>query len=523
MPMTLSYASKDYASLLAALHALADQQMPEWTDRSPSDLGVMLLELFAAMGDSLFYNQERVAGESFLDTAVERRSIMQHLRLIGYELRPPLAASADLSLLFAAGASGPITIPAPAAFKTTAAATGAPIVYQHVGPTAVTIDRTALPLGILDAAGDLRLLEPGEALSVPLPPGSAVYRVYQTLPVLQVDASVSGEIVASSDGSAGQRYALARAPLIEQTLVVRVDEGAGPAAWTRVASLLESQPADTHYAVRRDENGTAWIEFGAPPYGRAPAAGFNTITASYCVGGGRRGNVPARTITKPVTAIDQLKHVTNLAAASGGTEAEDIGEAARRGPQQFRAGGRAVTAADYVALAEAFGVAKALALPAGWNRIRLIVAPSGGGLPSETLIQDLQAFLEPRRMMSTVIAIVPPRYVPLRIDMKVFHRPQYLPDQIGQKVRDALGVLLGFEQVQFGQTLYISKLYEVVQDIEGVAGVNIVTFAVESGGASAGVPGDGQLRFGRDDPGELPQWNGFDETISHLVLQPGAG
>ena len=45
----------------------------------------MLLELVAAMGDSLFYNQDRIAGESFLETAVERRSLVQLLRLIGYE------------------------------------------------------------------------------------------------------------------------------------------------------------------------------------------------------------------------------------------------------------------------------------------------------------------------------------------------------------------------------------------------------------------------------------------------------
>src|SRR5438876_494896 len=104
--------------------------MPEWTDRSPNDLGVMLLELFCAMGDSLFYNQDRIADESFLDTAVERRSIIQHLRLIGYELRPPLAASADLALLFAASATGSVTVPRFAAFKTTAAGTGTPVVFQ---------------------------------------------------------------------------------------------------------------------------------------------------------------------------------------------------------------------------------------------------------------------------------------------------------------------------------------------------------------------------------------------------------
>ena len=114
----IGYTNKDYTSLLAALQRVASQQMPEWTDQSPNDVGVMLLELFCAMGDALFYNMDRIAGESFLSTAVERRSVMNHLRLIGYELRAPLSASADLTLLFDPSTTGSVTISQFAAFKT---------------------------------------------------------------------------------------------------------------------------------------------------------------------------------------------------------------------------------------------------------------------------------------------------------------------------------------------------------------------------------------------------------------------
>ena len=46
----------------------------------------MLLQLFAHMGDILSYYQDRVANESFLGTAQTRRSVIEHLRLIGYKL-----------------------------------------------------------------------------------------------------------------------------------------------------------------------------------------------------------------------------------------------------------------------------------------------------------------------------------------------------------------------------------------------------------------------------------------------------
>ena len=102
----IDYTDKDFASLRQALLELATFRLPEWTDRSPADLGMLLVDLFAYMGDVVSYYQDRIASESFLDTAVERRSILNLLRLIGYELAPPAAASAELTLVFNPPAAG---------------------------------------------------------------------------------------------------------------------------------------------------------------------------------------------------------------------------------------------------------------------------------------------------------------------------------------------------------------------------------------------------------------------------------
>ena len=45
---------------------LAQQRLPEWTDRSPADLGMLLVDLFAYMGDIVVYYQDRIASEMFL-------------------------------------------------------------------------------------------------------------------------------------------------------------------------------------------------------------------------------------------------------------------------------------------------------------------------------------------------------------------------------------------------------------------------------------------------------------------------
>ena len=96
---TIDYMARDYDSILQAMRALIPEKLPEWTDfASPADFGNVLLQLFAHMGDILSYYQDRVANESFLGTAQERRSVIQHLRLIGYRLSTAAPASATLTL-----------------------------------------------------------------------------------------------------------------------------------------------------------------------------------------------------------------------------------------------------------------------------------------------------------------------------------------------------------------------------------------------------------------------------------------
>ena len=64
---------------------------------SPHDPTVALLDAFAVTSDVLTFYQERIVNEGFLRTAVERRSVMEMGRALGFELSPGLAASAWLA------------------------------------------------------------------------------------------------------------------------------------------------------------------------------------------------------------------------------------------------------------------------------------------------------------------------------------------------------------------------------------------------------------------------------------------
>jgi len=67
------------------------------TTRDSGDFSIALLDAWATVADVLTFYQERIADESYLRTASERRSILELARLVGYTLRPGVAATVYLA------------------------------------------------------------------------------------------------------------------------------------------------------------------------------------------------------------------------------------------------------------------------------------------------------------------------------------------------------------------------------------------------------------------------------------------
>ncbi|HEY6890733.1 MAG TPA: putative baseplate assembly protein, partial [Solirubrobacter sp.] len=62
------------------------QTVPDWAERNPVDLGIMLVELVAYTGDRLSYQQDAAATEAYLGSARRRASIRRHARLVDYRM-----------------------------------------------------------------------------------------------------------------------------------------------------------------------------------------------------------------------------------------------------------------------------------------------------------------------------------------------------------------------------------------------------------------------------------------------------
>jgi hypothetical protein len=107
--------ARDYAGLRSALFDHAARHWPDWQDRLAPDVGVMLLEMAAALGDEFAYIQDQINHELRFEGARTLRSLRQHARLVDYERADSLSATGWLSVEAKSGAGG--LIPAGTGFE----------------------------------------------------------------------------------------------------------------------------------------------------------------------------------------------------------------------------------------------------------------------------------------------------------------------------------------------------------------------------------------------------------------------
>ncbi|HUH98330.1 MAG TPA: putative baseplate assembly protein [Anaerolineales bacterium] len=271
--------------------------------------------------------------------------------------------------------------------------------------------------------------------------------------------------------------------------------------WHERRTLVESGEFDQDFVVDVNEEGVATIRFGDGTYGRAvpPGASFQAI---YRIGNGRAGNVGAETLTQ-FAASALIAAVTNPLPAAGGIDPESIADVKKLAPEAFHAVKlRAVTEQDYAEAAEKVpGVAHAGAhfrWTGSWYTVFVSIDPAGRVSLSDELKEAVFALLDTYRMAGYDLEIRPPLYVPLDIAINICVAGDYFRADVQKAVLDALsaGVLpdgrQGFfhpDRFSFGDPLYLSRLYQAVEQVEGVQSVQVTKFE----------------RWGHGDQGELDE------------------
>jgi hypothetical protein len=303
--------------------------------------------------------------------------------------------------------------------------------------------------------------------------------------------------------------------------------------WTPVFDLLSSDRFAPDVVVEVESDGEAQLRFGDGERGRRPRPGA-TFTAAYRIGNSAAGNVGAESIARAVTPFTGLERVRNPLPATGGRDPEALERIQLDAPEAFRRQERAVTEADYAEVTERHaGVQRAAAAfrwTGSWYTTFVTVDRLGGEGPDPDLERELVRFLDRYRMAGHDLELEPPVLVPLDLALDVCVRPGVFRADVEQRLLERLSSRTlpdgtrGFfqpDEFTFGQPVYLSRIYAVVQGTEGVRWAKATRFQ-RFGKEAAGELEAEVIELGRTEVARLDNDPSFQENgVLELTLSGG--
>jgi hypothetical protein len=511
MPLPLpNLDDRDFDQLVKEARRRIQQSSPAWTDLTPGDPGMVILELFAHLTETMLYRLNRLPEKAYI----------AFLSLIGVQIQPPAAASVGLRFSRSRAADQAIEIPRGTRVAVNRQEGGEQVTVVTARTVTIAAGETAVEV----LAHHCELVQ-GELAGIGTGlPGLSI--TAQRAPIVAPTGSELDLVVGVqvTQEEANRVHPDEQVTLIQHRgQIYRVWEEVGDFAnlganrhvyiVDRMAGVFTFAPA----ARMRLEDGN--LEAAPVPslLGQAlaeiPPAG-REIRLWYRHGGGPEGNVAANTLTVLKDSVPGVE-VTNPEPAAGGQAAETLENALVRGPQELHSLQRAVTARDFELVAlvgsRAVARAKALTMAALWTyatpgTVEVLLVPHipeenrGGGQVTATALREretevartqIQRALDERRPLGTSCVVGWTRYKTVRVTARiVVHRQE---DQLAIRRR----VLARLHETiiplptqfsatgwPFGQALRASHVYDIALAEPGVLWVDRVRLLVED------VPGE---------------------------------
>lgn len=338
-----------------------------------------------------------------------------------------------------------------------------------------------------------------EAVGVVPPPGAGTFRPSLASAPLTFAAPAPDATDPASAAAAPQQTPV---PAVLSLSSVAAD---GIVTWWSVTEdLLDAStgPATAVFVPEIETDGTAYLLFGDGINGMRPEPG-SSFSAVYRVGNGTAGNVARDAISLlDFNGVPPgVTGVTNPLPAWGGVDPETVEHIRQSAPVAFQqTRQRAVTAADYQALASQYaGVQRAAATlrwTGSWHTVFITVERDQQAALGTDFIDGLEAYLDGYRMAGVDLEVEDGKRMPLLIQMSVCARPDYVAADVEQALLgvfnsqvqpDGTPGLFNPGRLDLGQPFYLSPLIAAAQAVDGVASVQIETFERQDQPGGAGL------------------------------------
>jgi len=299
--------------------------------------------------------------------------------------------------------------------------------------------------------------------------------------------TVIDEVLGSADASVpSNRFTLRKKLLVwredasqpdgrRPDLTVRV----GDLTWSRADTFFRRGPKEEIYVVRQEADGSTSITFGDGVRGARPPTGVNNIRADYRFGAGA-AKPPPGTIDQIARRVKGLAGVRGPVPATGGADAENADALRTAAPARALTLGRAVSLADFEALARNYG--GVVNVQAGWTwderrqraAVKLWVI-ADGGLEEASLAAWLGSQTVPDLAVA-VEAAEPAPFAGLSISLEVDprHDPQAVRTAALAALFDRDDGLLSPARQRIGAALFRSALTLALHKVAGIASIKAI-------------------------------------------------
>lgn len=416
------------------------------TDLSDGNILVIILSMFAAIAETLHFYIDNAAQEAFLPTARKYDSVVKLGRLVDYHPKAATAARVDVRLNRNGGSTGTsVTIPQGTEFQDTNGNT-----WLSTKPVVLGayVDHVTIPL-IQHTPYTIDKLV-GLVLDTDYKGSNYPINVMISLGSIEGGLYEQGTLQFSIDGE----------------------------LWTEVTSFAYSKEGDKHFIVETSEDGIPYIVFSQ----YVGISGDRITEASCYITQGTDGNVAANSIiTVPSVISQKLSKATlsNLEAAGGGTNYEDIQTLKQNIPLSVRTTGVAITKQDFIDQAMLVGGVREAALEYECGKkMTLYIAAANGLVAGEDLLEQVRNQLKLYLPLSTELTVKSVGKNRMILDIEVIGRQGFSSEVIENEVMPALMTAYAPENSSIGSSVRISDIYALVDNCKSVDYLHLNKFYV---------------------------------------------
>lgn len=451
----IDYTSRDYEAFRELLIQKLQEKMPEYTDTSETDAGIVILEALANGLDILSLYSDIIANDVILPTTQDRKLAVIMARCLGYIPYNQTASEYPQVFVLSEIRDQDTIIPKGTVVKTKDSSDLATLYFE-------TMEDFVIPSGAL---GDEKEDNGQYLYTVRVQHGSSVYQ----------------DVIGSSSGAPLQSFKLNYTNALIDTLELYVNEGTGQELWKRVDSFLDADETSKVYTISVDEFDVCTVEFGNGLKGKVPTAYPNGIVANYRIGGGEASNVSAGIITELDSSVAYVESTFNLEATILGHEKESLESIKENAPASYRTRDRLVALDDYSDLLRInfydFLTLKTLRDAEDKKRVHIFYMMRQDYSMTAKLVEDIAVFIADRSMIGTTYDLNPYVAQPVNLDCVMYVDQDYDKEELKANAIAYLeGVTFHYGELRFEDTIVKSDLENEVKSVfEGILSFRINT------------------------------------------------